>query len=66
MLEHLVTNKATAGDGANFKPTVWTGAAQAVNSLRQSGGPKTKESCQSKFRAVSPGLYVSMQCYLSH
>ena len=52
LLAFLVENKASAGDGANFKSTTWQGAASHVNAIRKEGAAKTKESCRAKFKAV--------------
>jgi hypothetical protein len=52
LLAFLVENKASAGDGANFKSTTWQGAASHVNAIRKEGAAKTKESCRAKFKAL--------------
>jgi hypothetical protein len=53
LLEHLVENKAAAGDSANFKAPTFRGAATALEAIRTKGGPKSWKSCQNKYTSVS-------------
>ncbi|KAJ7200242.1 hypothetical protein B0H12DRAFT_962177, partial [Mycena haematopus] len=53
LLNHLIENRAAAGDGITFKKPTWTSAAVAVNEDEHvKGGPKTADSCKSKFQKV--------------
>ena len=52
LVEFLITHKAEAGDGLNFKPSVWTAAAEHMWPLTMKGGPKHAEKCKAKWSRV--------------
>ncbi|KAF8957189.1 hypothetical protein BDZ97DRAFT_1763145 [Flammula alnicola] len=50
LIDFLWSQRATLGDGASFKSTVWTDAATKVNALtRTKGTDKTSSSCKNKW-----------------
>lgn len=56
MIEYLIDNKAIAGDGLNFKDTVWNGVAAALEKQRTEGGVKTAKKCKEKWGQVSANI----------
>ncbi|KAI9437423.1 hypothetical protein BJY52DRAFT_1129924, partial [Lactarius psammicola] len=52
LLDFLLTLDATAGDGKNFKPFVWTAASGKLNPLVTKGGPKLAKSCKNKWQSL--------------
>jgi hypothetical protein len=52
LLDFLSALDATAGDGKNFKPFVWTAASGKLNPLVTKGGPKLAKSCKNKWQSV--------------
>jgi hypothetical protein len=48
----LVENQASAGDGGNFPAKVWKAVSQKLEPMRKKGGPKTQESCRTKWSHV--------------
>ena len=58
LLDFLLEHRAQAGDTASFKNSVWQAAAEALGKAPPSkGGPKTANSCQSKWTKVSSILF---------
>jgi hypothetical protein len=53
MINYLIDNRSCAGDGANFKDTIWSGVAAALESQRTEGGVKTAKKCKEKWQRVS-------------
>ena len=59
-VDFLIAHKAEAGDGLNFKPSVWTAAAEHMRPLTTKGGPKHAEKCKAKWgRVCHIYFYVS-------
>ena len=52
LVSFLLDHRAEAGDGANFKMTVWNAAAEELSKHVTKGGPKTGASCKSKWDRV--------------
>jgi hypothetical protein len=52
LVHYLLDHQAEAVDGANFKATVWTGAAEELSKNVTKGAPKTPASCKSKWDRV--------------
>lgn len=52
LVHFLLDHRAEAGDGANFKMTVWNAAADELSKHITKGGPKTAASCKSKWDRV--------------
>ena len=52
LVQFLVDRRAEAGDGANFKMTVWNAAGEELSKHVTKGGPKTATSCKSKWDRV--------------
>ena len=60
-INFLIAHKAEAGDGLNFKPSVWTAAAEHMQLLTTKGGPKHAEKCKAKWGRVRHiHFYVSL------
>jgi hypothetical protein len=54
LLDFLMQHKAEAGDGGNFKPSVWQAAAETLAKYPpERGASKTAASCKSKWSKVS-------------
>ena len=53
MINYLTDNRSCAGDGANFKGTIWSGIAAALEPQRMEGGVKTAKKCKEKWQWVS-------------
>ncbi|KAK7015224.1 hypothetical protein R3P38DRAFT_3570500 [Favolaschia claudopus] len=54
LLDYLLEVMSKSGDGLNFKEATWKASAHRVNSdSREKGGPKTWQSCKSKFQKVA-------------
>ncbi|KAJ8521979.1 hypothetical protein ONZ45_g1365 [Pleurotus djamor] len=58
LLDHLVENKAAAGDGANFTKTTWTAAAIKANVKHKSGPRKTADMCRGKYKTLKTTFEV--------
>ena len=52
LVQFLLDCHAEAGNGANFKSTVWNAAAEELSKHVTKGGPKTAASCKSKWDRV--------------
>lgn len=52
LIEFLAANLDKAGDGFNFKPSVWTAAANHMQPIMKKGGPKTSDKCKAKWTRV--------------
>ncbi|KIM72885.1 hypothetical protein PILCRDRAFT_81557, partial [Piloderma croceum F 1598] len=50
MINYLIDNRSCAGNGANFKDTIWSGVAAALESQRTEGGVKTAKKCKEKWQ----------------
>lgn len=48
----LLKHKSEGGDGANFKPSVWSQVAEEMKQHKTKGGDKTSDSCKSKWSRV--------------
>ena len=53
IINYLIDNRSCAGDGANFKDTIWSGVAAALEPRRMEGGVKTVKKCKEKWQRVS-------------
>jgi len=49
LIEFLKGSLGAAGDGANFKLTIWTAAAEHMVPFTTEGGVKTAKACKNKF-----------------
>jgi Myb/SANT-like DNA-binding domain len=58
LIDFLVTHKAEAGDGLNFKASFWTAAAEHMQPHTKKGGKKTADKCRSKWNRVSLKAYL--------
>lgn len=56
LLHFLIDHKAEAGDGLNFKASVWNAAAAHLNPLTTKSGPKNDEKYKSKWTRVSANI----------
>ena len=52
LIQFLLDHHAEAGDGANFKSSVWNAAGEELSKHVTKGGPKTAASCKSKWDRV--------------
>jgi hypothetical protein len=52
LVNFLIDRQAEAGDSATFKPVVWNAAALHLEQFRTKGGPKTANSCSTKWTRV--------------
>ncbi|KAJ6560897.1 hypothetical protein DFH09DRAFT_1316511 [Mycena vulgaris] len=52
LLAFLLERVAEAGDGCNFTKVTWTAAAVVLNQQITKGGPKTGDSCKSKYQKL--------------
>jgi hypothetical protein len=57
----LVENRASAGDGGNFPLKVWRAVSQKLEPMRKKGGPKTPESCRTKWTHVRSFYFIETQ-----
>jgi hypothetical protein len=46
LISFLVAHKAEAGDGFNFKNTIWKAAALHMMAYTEKGGPKIASACK--------------------
>jgi hypothetical protein len=51
-IDFLIEHKAEAGDGANFKPSVWSGSASEMAKHTTKGAQKSAAACKSKWAEV--------------
>ncbi|KIK79933.1 hypothetical protein PAXRUDRAFT_159969 [Paxillus rubicundulus Ve08.2h10] len=53
LIDEVIAQQAKAGNGLNFRPSVWT-SISACPGLSKSvkGGPKTGKSCREKWKRV--------------
>ncbi|KAJ7196953.1 hypothetical protein GGX14DRAFT_320748, partial [Mycena pura] len=56
LLDILIRNMASAGDGGNFKMSVFNSAAAELNKVITRGGRKTGKSCQNKYKSLRKTL----------
>ena len=65
LLEFLARKLFKAGDGGNFKKSVWTAAASHITSefLVMKGGVKDADTCERRFQLVN---IVSIQSIFIH
>jgi hypothetical protein len=61
LVQFLVDQKATAGDGANFKKVTWTAAAAHMRNITTKGAVKTLDACKSKWNRVKRSI-LCLQC----
>ena len=52
LLEILKEEKASAGNGSNFKKATFRKAAEELEKIHEKGGPKTASVCESKWGKV--------------
>ena len=52
MISFLVTHRAEAGDGYNFKESSWSKVADHLRPMRTEGGVKTGKKCKEKWTWV--------------
>jgi hypothetical protein len=52
LVQFLLDHHAEAGDGANFKASLWNAAGEELSKHVTKGGPKTAASCKSKWDRV--------------
>ena len=53
LIQYLIDKKAHAGDGKNFKDTIWNGVSALLETTRAEGGVKTAKKCKEKWGWVS-------------
>lgn len=53
LVDFLFENRASAGDGGNFKESAFQEISAILTPLVSKGGPKTVRSCQNKWATVS-------------
>jgi hypothetical protein len=58
LINFLLDHQAEAGDGANFKTTVWNAAGEELSKHVSKGGPKTAASCKSKWDRVRINYFL--------
>lgn len=58
LIQFLVDHHAEAGDGANFKSSVWNAAGEELSKHVAKGGPKTAASCKSKWDRVRLNYFL--------
>lgn len=63
-IDFLITKKALAGEGSNFKKTTWTEAAQHMLPTLK-GGTKTADVCKTKWARVCPLIFCPTMVYLT-
>ena len=54
MLKTLFQHRSEAGDSSNFVSTIWQAVLTAIGPFYVKGAAKSVQSCQIKWRAVSP------------
>jgi len=52
LIDFLITHKSVAGDGLNYKASVWTAAAAHMQPVTTKGAPKNAEKCKAKWTRV--------------
>ena len=52
LIDFLIAHKSEAGDGLNFKQSVWTVAAAHLQPITTKGGPKNGDKCKTKWGRV--------------
>ena len=52
LINFLLDHQAEAGDSATFKLVVWNAAALHLEQFQTKGGPKTANSCSTKWSRV--------------
>ena len=52
LIDFLIAHKSEAGDGVNFKPSVWTAAAIHMQPVTTKCGPKHADKCKAKWGRV--------------
>ena len=58
LVQFLLDHQAEAGDGANFKTSVWNTAGKEMSKHVTKGGPKTAASCKSKWDRVCINYFL--------
>ncbi|EPT05424.1 hypothetical protein FOMPIDRAFT_1044759 [Fomitopsis schrenkii] len=58
LLEILKEEKASAGNGGNFKKATFRKAAEELEKIREKGGPKTGTVCESKWQKLRQTYHV--------
>ena|ERR1700722_2426507 len=62
LIAFLHKRQSEAGDGMNFKASVWTAAAAELEKIRVRGKAKGPSACKSKYMKVSLYLYSNAPC----
>ena len=52
LIDFLITHKSEAGNGVNFKPSVWTAAAIHMQPVTTKGGLNHADECKAKWGRV--------------
>jgi hypothetical protein len=52
LIDFLVRHSSTSGDGTTFKSTIWTAAAEHLETTRKKGAQKTSKACSEKWTRV--------------
>ena len=52
LIDFLIAHKSEAGDGLNFKASVWTAATAHMQPVTTKGGPKHADKCKAKWGRV--------------
>ena len=52
LINFLTAHKSEAGDGLNFKQSVWTVAAAHLQPITTKGGPKSGDKCFAEWGRV--------------
>jgi hypothetical protein len=60
LIQFLINNKSTAGDGGNFKNVMWNAAAAHMRKFTTKGGAKTVNACKSKWGRVNDIFTLSL------
>ena len=58
LIRFLLDHRAEAGNGANFKTSLWNAAGDELSKHVIKGGPKTAASCKSKWDRVSIDCFL--------
>jgi len=59
LLDYLEQHKSAMGEAGNFKPSVYSGAADSIARYLTTGPGKTGKMVKTKWQSVSPDLFSS-------
>jgi hypothetical protein len=62
LIAFLIEHKSKAGDGTNFKSSVWNAAVEEMAKYSTKGGPKSANSCKSKWTQVCSSILAECFC----